>query len=105
MSHAALESGALVTATATGTNSATATITGVPGKKTYIAFVSASSDLAGGTVQIKDGSTVIWQDRVSNTCPGAYSFEGYLVASAGANVTVVVTGTSLSNANISAFQL
>lgn len=103
MTHSALDSGALVSATAQNATSAVATIAAVAGKRTYIINISGSTDKAGGRILIKDGSTTIWQDRLSNTCPGIYDFDGYLVA-LGA-VTVTVDGTVECDANILAVQL
>jgi hypothetical protein len=105
MTHSAVDFGTLVTASANHATSAVATITGVVGKKTYILSVTSSSDKAGGKVLIKDGSTTIWQDRVSNTCPGIYYFDGYLVVSAGATLTVTTDGTAECNSNVTAIQL
>jgi hypothetical protein len=105
MSHAALESGLRSVATATNATSAVATITGVAGKKIFIAAVSGTSDKASAKLLVKDGTTVIWQDRVSNTCGNFYDFDGYLVGSVGANVSVTVDGTAECDANIVAFIL
>lgn len=88
-------------ATATGSSTATATVTGVPGVRFFVTDVTGSSDLAGATIQIKSGSTVIWQDRISNTAAYEHQFAIPLPCTAGSTLTVVVTGTSLSNANVS----
>lgn len=92
-------------ATATGSTSATATVTGVAGKTLYVTDFSGSSDLTGATLQIKDGATVIWQDRISNT--GAYIMDltTPIRVTTGATLTIVVTGTSLCNANIIGYLL
>lgn len=103
MTHSAVDSGALVTATANHATSAVATISAATGKKTFILSISASTDKAGGKVLIKDGSTTIWQDRISNTCPAIYYFDGYLVASGA--VTVTTDGTAECNSSITAVQL
>lgn len=100
MSHAAIESGQIVMATATNATSAVATITGVAGKKIYVISISGSSDKAGAKILLKDGTTVIWQDRVSNTCANDYFFDGYVIGSIGNNVSVTVDGTAECDANI-----
>ena len=97
--------GTPITATATASGNATATITGVAGVTFYVTDVSGSSDLAGATIQVKDGSTVIWQDRVSNTAPVSYQFSTPLRCTMGNNLVVVVTGTSYGAANVSGFSI
>lgn len=97
--------GTPITATNTGSSSTTATVTGVVGVTYYVTDVSASSDLAGATINIKDGSTIIWQDRISNTAPAVYQFSTPLRCTMGNTLTVVVTGTSLSNCNVSGFSI
>lgn len=100
---APIDSGLRAAATATGTTSAVATITGVAGVRTYITDITASSDKAGSIILVKDGTTVIWQDIVG---AGYYqhSFVSPIVGSLGANVSVTIDGTLASKANISGFQ-
>jgi len=105
MSHAALDSGERFSATATHATSAVATIAGVAGKRLYIVGFSGSSDKTGAKILIKDGTTVIWQDRVSNTCANDYSVDGYLVGSLGASISATVDGTAECDANILAIAL
>lgn len=95
------DSGELASATATNATSAVATITGKSGRRFYVTDFGGSSDKAGALILIKDGSTVIWQDRISNT--GAYVFNGSSslpVPTLGANISATVDGTALCNANI-----
>lgn len=101
-----MESGSPLYATATGSSTCTATLSAVTSKSLYATLVTASSDLAGATVMIKDGTTVIWQDRISNTCPYILMSEAFpLTTTPGNALTVVVTGTSLCNANIAGYVL
>ena len=97
--------GTPVFATATASGAATATVTGVAGVTLYATDVSGSSDLSGATIQIKDGSTVIWQDRVSNTAPVSYQFQTPLQCTMGNSLVVVVTGTSYGAANVAGFSI
>lgn len=98
-----IESGTPLYATATGTSSAVATLTAVAGKSIYGSVVTGSSDLTGATLQIKDGSTVIWQDRISNTAAYYIQWDLPIASSVGNTLSVTVTGTSASNANISGY--
>ena len=98
-----IESGTPFTATSTASGNATATVNAIARQNLYVTDVSGSSDLAGATLQIKDGSTVVWQDRISNTSAMTYRFEMPL-SIAGA-LTVVVTGTSYGAANVSGYSL
>lgn len=84
---------------------ATATITGVAGSTFYVTDISGSSDLSTSTIQVKDGSTVIWQSLVGNTVPYYFSFKTALGCTIGNTVTVVVTGTSSATANVSGYFL
>lgn len=98
------EYGTPFAATATASGNATASVSQVAGaNKLYVTDVSGSSDLAGATLQVKDGSTVIWQDRISNTCAMVYQFSMPLVVAG--TLTVVVTGTSYGAANVTGYSL
>jgi hypothetical protein len=97
--------GTRATATATASGNATATVTGIAGSTFFVTDVSGSSDLAGATLQIKDGSTVIWQDRISNTSVAGYQFSTPLACTIGNNAVVAVTGTSFGAANIAGYFL
>ena len=101
----ALDNGLRVAATATHATSAVATITGVAGKKTFITDISGSSDKAGGLILVKDGTTVIWQDRVSSTAGYSHTFATPITGSVGADVSVTVDGTAIANSNVSGVQL
>lgn len=105
MAQPGSEYGLNFAATANGSTSATATVTGVAGKTLYITDVSGSSDLTGATIQIKDGATVIWQDRVSNTGAYVVNLTTPIRVTTGNTLTVVVTGTSASNANVAGYLL
>lgn len=99
-----MDSGTPFQVTATGSTSAVATKIGAAGKTSYLVDVSGSSDKAGAKVLVKDGTTVIWQDIVG---VGYYqhSFAMPINATAGADLSVTVDGTSLSNANMSGYSL
>jgi len=97
------ESGIYQSATATHATSAVATITGTANRKFKITDISGSSDKAGALILVKSGSTTIWQNRISNTCPYDHTFRSLLVGATGADVSVTVDGTALCNSNISGF--
>lgn len=97
--------GTRVTATANSSSSAVATIAGATSTTIYITDVSGSSDLAGATLQIKDGSTVIWQDRVSNTGAVVYNLSTPIACTMGNSASVTVTGTAACNANVVGFTI
>lgn len=99
------EFGTPYSATATGTTSATATKGAVAGIKNFITDISGSSDLTGATIQVLDGATVIWQDKIGNSVPYVIKFEEPLAGSVGNAISVVVTGTLASNANVSGYSL
>lgn len=93
-------------ATQAGTSTTTATVTGVTGTTFYVTDVCGSSDLANtSTIQIKDGSTVIWQGIVGNASSYTMSFSTPLRVTQGATLTVVVTGTANSTANVSGYSI
>lgn len=102
---APLDNGLRVSNSVTNATSAVATITGVTGTYIYVTDISGSSDKAAALILVKDGSTVIWQDRISSGAPYEHSFVTPLRASIGATVTVTVDGTAIANANISGMQL
>lgn len=89
--------------TATNSTSAVCTQTGVAGQTIYVTDISGSSDKAGGLILVKDGSTVIWQDRVSNTTPYQHTFSEPLTVSLGGTLTVTVDGTAIANSNVAGF--
>lgn len=88
--------------TATGSTGAYATQTGVAGTTLYVTDISGSSDATGGTITVQNGSTPIWQDRITTN---AYTktFSTPLKATSGNSVTVAVTGTAVANANLAGF--
>lgn len=91
--------------TANNATSAVATQTGVADKYLYITDVSGSSDLAGARIIVRDGSTIIWQDRISSGGAFEKTFRSPLRASVGANVSVTVNGTAEANANVAGYIL
>lgn len=97
------EYGTPFSATATNATSAVATQTGAAGKKSYITDISGSSDLATAVLLVKDGTTIIWQDRIANGSYATYQFKTPLVGTAGADVSVTVNGTALCDANIAGY--
>lgn len=90
-------------ATATHATAAVATVSGIAGKKFYVTDFSGSSDKAGALILVKDGSTTIWQDRMSNASPIPYQLKTPLNGSVGADVSVTVDGTAMCNANLSGY--
>lgn len=97
-------------ATTTGTSSATATFAAPNATSLlYITDIAGSSDTALATLLVKQGSTTIWQIQLSTTAAGINAFEEQfeapLACPAGANASVVVTGTSACCANIAGYYL
>lgn len=99
------DSGARFNATATNATSAVATQTGVTGKTAYITDIMGSSDKAGALILIKDGTTVIWQGRVSNTAPFYEQFDSPLKVTLGADCSATVDGTAYCSSNIAGYVL
>lgn len=98
-----IESGTPLFATATSATSAVATLTGVAGQTIYGVTITGSSDKAGALALVKDGTTVIWQDRISNTAAYWLEFQLPIKATVGASLSVTVDGTAMCNANISGY--
>lgn len=101
----ALDNGARFSQTATNVTSAVATQTGQTNKRSYITDISGSSDKAGALILVKDGTTVIWQDRISSGGGYEHQFATPLVGSMGNDVSVTVDGTAICNANLSGIVL
>lgn len=99
------EYGASFSVTANNATSAVATKAGVSSKKHFAVDISGSSDKAGAKILVKDGTTVIWQDRISSTGAYEHTFSQPLSASVGADLSVTVDGTAECNANISGYTL
>lgn len=97
--------GSPVNATNSGSSAAAAAIAGVASTTVYVTDITGSSDLASATITVKDGSNVIWQDRIGNTGAYGVSFNSPLACTAGNSATVSVTGTSACNANLSGFTI
>lgn len=102
---APIDSGARVSATATNATSAVSTLTGIAGQSIFVTDISGSSDKAGALILLKDGSTTIWQDRVSNTAAYTKEFRTPIRITLGASCTVTVDGTAIANSNVAGFQL
>lgn len=91
--------------TATHATSAVATQSGVTGKKSFITDISGSSDKSGALILVKDGSTTIWQDRITNAVAFTRTFSEPISGSVGADVSVTVDGTAMANANMAGYFL
>lgn len=92
-------------ATATGSTSSVATVSGVDGVRRYVTDVSGSSDKVGALILVKNGSTVIWQDRVSSTAAYRMTFVTPLQIASGSDCTVTVDGTLYSAANVAGYSI
>ena len=89
---------------------ALATKAAVSCKRHYITDIAVSSDKDGAVVQVKDGSTVIWQMNLTNAVTGGpyiywQSFVVPLIGSKSAAVSITVDGTSVCKANIAGFTI
>lgn len=101
----------IVNANVANNTTCVATKTGVAGKQHYLLHFSASLDAAAGaatTVLVKDGSTVIWEERVSTSTQSIdRSFERRpLPISNGATLTITLGalgGTVGGSVNMSGF--
>lgn len=95
--------------TATGTSSATATEVAVVGKTHYVTDFFCASDKADAIIQIKQGTTVIWQSTLDTPSTSNdhhhHSFQTPLKGAADALVSVTIDGTSSADANLSGFTL
>ena len=99
------DSGTPFSETATNATSAVATHAAVAGSKFYVTMISGSSDKSGALILLKDGTTTIWQDRISNTSAAIYYFPVPIPITRGAACSVTVDGTAIANANIQGFQM
>ena len=91
--------------TATNATSAVVTVSGVVGKTIYVTDISGSSDKAGALILVKDGSTTIWQDRISSTAAYQHSFSTPLKVTMAADLTVTVDGTAIANSNVAGYTI
>lgn len=80
-------------------STAVATETPAATQSVYLTDVSGSSDKAGSTLIIQDGSTTIWEEIIGNTTPYQHTFAVPLRGSVGAAMTITVSGTSACFAN------
>lgn len=93
-------------AAATGSTSTVATFAApTTASLLYVTDIAGSSDLAGAVLTVKQGTTTIWEVQIGNTIPFDEQFASPLPSVAGASVSVTVTGTSLSKANIAGYYL
>jgi hypothetical protein len=104
------EFGSPMSATNAGTTTSTATVSGIATKTHYITDIAGSSDKAGALIQVKDGSTIIWEAQLGATAAGNISFhqsfQTPLKATVGNDVSVYISdGTSLSYSNIAGFTI
>lgn len=102
--------GSPYSATATGSTTATASFSApLSTSLLYITDVAASTDKAGATLLVQQGSTTIWEIQLATTAAGINAFQEQfatpLACPAGASASVVVTGTSVCAANISGYYL
>jgi hypothetical protein len=84
---------------AIATGSAVATETPAATQSVYLTDVSGSSDTAGATLTIKDGSTTIWEEIIGDTMPYEHAFAVPLKGTIATAMTVTVTGTTACFAN------
>lgn len=97
-------------ATATGSNTATASFSApTTSSLLYITDIAGSSDTVAAVLLVKQGSTTIWQIQLSTTAAGINAFYEQFAAPlscpAGASASVVVTGTTTCQANIAGYYL
>jgi hypothetical protein len=89
-----------------GTTAATATKAAVTGRKHVVTGISGSSSGGAGSVELYDGTTLIWKGRFVSGAAYAMSFApGTLVGTSGAKVEVIVSGTTATEANIAGFTI
>ena len=84
---------------------AAATVTAATNITHYITDLSGSSDLATSKIVVKDGSTIVWQDRIGNTAAYNRSFVQPLRMTKGNAATVTVDGTTVCNVNVAGFSI
>lgn len=95
--------------THTHASAAIATKAAVAGKRHYITDIMVSSDKDGALLQVKQGTTVIWQASLKTAATGqsilSHSFQVPLIGAKGALVSVQIDGSSICEANIAGFTL
>lgn len=93
----------------THSTAAVASKAGVAGKVHYVTDISGSTDKAGALLEVKQGTTVIWQVQLATTAAGinafTHQFSSPLSGVDGGLVSISVTGTSACYANIAGFTL
>jgi hypothetical protein len=90
---------------AQGSTSTVATETPAANQAGFITDISGSSDKAGATIIVQSASTVLWEEIIGNTAPYQHHFETPIGGVLGQALTVTVTGTSASNANMAGYLL
>lgn len=93
-----------------GVGTAAVTFPAATGRTYYVTDLDAGVDAAGGRVQIRDGSTAIWQNSlpVSGTNNGTYSrsFATPISGTVGSALSVYVgTANTVSYVNVSGYWL
>lgn len=91
--------------TATGTTTAVATMSAIPGRTYYITDISASSDLAGAVAVVRRGTTIIWEAIIAANTSYNHSFVMPIVGATGESVSITVGGTASCRANIAGYIL
>ena len=96
--------------THTHATQALATKAAIAGKRHFITDIAVSSDKDGAVMQVKDGTTVIWQINVTNAVTGGpyiydHSFVAPLIGTKGAAISITIDGSSVCKANIAGFTL
>ena len=98
------------TGTTAGTASSITLQTGTTNRIHFVTDISGTMD-ALGVIEVRDGSTVLWQDRLSattGTVAGYYSrnFSTPIRGTAGSNLSVYVgTATTVSFVNVAGYYL
>lgn len=104
------ERGTPFAATFAGTVSSIAILSGTTGRVHFVTDISGSTDIDGGKIELRDGTTVLWQDSipVSGTGNGSYikNFNVPISGSSGNSISIYVgSATSVSFANIAGYYL
>ena len=93
------ERGTPIKATATHATAAVASVGAVSGTTYFLTNASVSSDKASSVMQVKDGTTVIWQLQIG-AGKHAETFDPPIAATKGALLSVEVDGTAACYANL-----
>ena len=80
--------------------SAVVTLTGDAARPITIRQIDWSYDAAPGagtTIQVKDGTTVVWEQAVTAAGPGTKTFDPPRCGTAGSNMVITLAGTGTVN--------